>query len=443
VFNALLSLGQYRHELLQYKEDPTNTMAYPVFDNLGPDRKVVGVLATALFWRLLFQDVLPPSGTGIIVVIQNNFGQAETFRIDGPEVRYLGSGDLHNPKYDDAMEMFANVADNIASKADPTSRSYTAVDINSNFASYELYVYPSEDMEKKYLTWEPTIYGLVVASIFVVTAATFLMYNSLVEKRQSIVLDKAVKSTAVVRSLFPDNVQDRLYEDSSNHGKRLSNFLSSGEFGGPKGKPIADLFPDATVFFADLAGFTKWSSSRPPVDVFGLLETIYGAFDAIAVRRKVFKVETIGDCYVAVTGVPEAQQEHALIMVKFAAECMLRLRQLLVDMSDDYGRDTQDLALRIGLHSGPVTAGVLRGDRARFQLFGDTVNTAARMESNGVPGRIHCSQSTCDLLLVAGKASWLKTREGTIHAKGKGEMQTYWIEPSKSRTTATTNSTRQ
>jgi hypothetical protein len=79
------------------------------------------VLTTALFWRLLFQDVLPPSGTGIIVVIQNNFDQAETFCINGPEVTYLGNGNCHNSKYNDDMEMFANMADNIASKAGPTS----------------------------------------------------------------------------------------------------------------------------------------------------------------------------------------------------------------------------------------------------------------------------------------------------------------------------------
>jgi class 3 adenylate cyclase len=78
-----------------------------------------------------------------------------------------------------------------------------------------------------------------------------------------------------------------------------------------------------------------------------------------------------------------------------------------------------------------VTAGVLRGDRSRFQLFGDTVNTAARMESHGVPGRIHCSLQTADRLMEAGKNGWLKPREGTINAKGKGELETYWIEPSK------------
>ena len=86
------------------------------------------------------------------------------------------------------------------------------------------------------------------------------------------------------------------------------------------------------------------------------------------------------------------------------------------------------LGVRIGLHSGPVTAGVLRGERARFQLFGDTVNTTARMESTGQPNKIHVSQETADLLAAAGKSQWLRTRRETVVAKGKGELQTYWLD---------------
>jgi Adenylate and Guanylate cyclase catalytic domain len=81
---------------------------------------------------------------------------------------------------------------------------------------------------------------------------------------------------------------------------------------------------------------------------------------------------------------------------------------------------------RVGVHSGPVTAGVLRSERSRFQLFGDTVNTAARMEQTGIRSRIHISQATADLLIAAGKEHWIKPREGMVEAKGKGKLQTYW-----------------
>lgn len=204
--------------------------------------------------------------------------------------------------------------------------------------------------------------------------------------------------------------------------------------------PIADEYQNTTVLFADLAGFTSWSSNREPQTVFKLLETLYGAFDVLAKQMRVFKVETIGDCYLAVTGIPNAQPKHAKIMTIFAWQCMKKMREILHDLAGELGEDTLDLQMRIGLHSGPVTAGVLRGEKARFQLFGDTVNTASRMESNGAKGRIHCSQATADALTEGGKSHWLIPREEKIVAKGKGEMQTYWIIASESKTSTTTNS---
>ena len=90
------------------------------------------------------------------------------------------------------------------------------------------------------------------------------------------------------------------------------------------------------------------------------------------------KIETVGDCYVAVVGLPEARANHAVTMARFASNCMTRFRRLVKELVVELGPDTEDLRLRCGINSGPVTAGVLRGERARFQLFGDTVNVAAR-----------------------------------------------------------------
>ena len=122
---------------------------------------------------------------------------------------------------------------------------------------------------------------------------------------------------------------------------------------------------------------------------------------------------------VAVCGLPDPRKNHAVVMARFAAECLQVMGQLTKSLESELGPDTANLAFRVGLHSGSVVAGVLRGDKARFQLFGDTMNTASRMESTGVPNRIQISQDTADLLTAAGRSAWLVPREDKVQAKGK------------------------
>lgn len=189
-----------------------------------------------------------------------------------------------------------------------------------------------------------------------------------------------------------------------------------------------------------ISGFTAWSSEREPAQVFTLLETIYRSMDTTAKRMGVFKVETIGDCYVAATGLPEPQDDHAIRMARFARKVLSKVSQLTKRLEAQLGPGTADLAMRIGIHSGPVsalgqcgnavfmtkavkggmtisirshdaslyphqqvTAGVLRGQKARFQLFGDTMNMASRIESSGAKYKIHLSKETAKLLEDAGR----------------------------------------
>lgn len=105
----------------------------------------------------------------------------------------------------------------------------------------------------------------------------------------------------------------------------------------------------------------------------------------------------------AVTGLPEPRVDHAVIMCKFARVCLSKMTGLLTELETTLGPGTADLSMRFGIHSGPVTAGVIRSQNARFQLFGDTVNTAARMESNGIAGMIHISEETAEQLVAHGK----------------------------------------
>jgi hypothetical protein len=129
---------------------------------------------------------------------------------------------------------------------------------------------------------------------------------------------------------------------------------------------------------------------------------------------------------VSVCGLPDPNKDHVLVMIKYARQCLKAFNVLVCNLQAQLGPDTADLQIRIGLHTGPVTAGVLRGQKFRFQLFGDTVNTAARMESTGVPNKIHLSQKV-EILGSVGKGHLVQPQETLIEAKGKGQLQTFWL----------------
>jgi class 3 adenylate cyclase len=437
IFGTLLSRSQFRFDVKEYEGDPTSSFAYPVFNSFDLfNRTVVGILGRTFYWRLFFKDVLPPNTRGIVCVLENSQGQTLTYRID-QLVTYAGKGDLHDPKYDRYKKTL-----DIASKAlTAESKSFVSVGIDSTYCSYKLHIYPSQDNENEYSNDDAVILAVIIAAVSLFTSLVFVVYTIAVFRRQQVVMDRAVASSAIVSSLFPSQVREQIYLENDSEKKKSWKAEDDGTQGFGSSRPIAELFEHTTVMFGDLVGFTAWSSSRTPVEVFELLETLYLSFDTIALRRKVFKVETIGDCYVAVSGLPEPQDDHAIIMVKFASDCMAKMGQLTTELAGSLGDDTALLAMRIGLHSGSVTGGVLRGQKSRFQLFGDTMNTAARMESNGMPGRIHVSQQTADELIGRGKASWISEREDKIIAKGKGELQTYWVTPRSATKSAETMST--
>lgn len=154
--------------------------------------------------------------------------------------------------------------------------------------------------------------------------------------------------------------------------------------------PIVLLPFAKTVLFADIAGFTAWSSAREPSQVFILLENLYGAFDKLSHRHGVFKVETIGDCYVAVTGLPLPNKDHAVVMAKFARDCVAKMDVVTSKMEIDLGPDTGDLGIRIGIHSGQVTAGVLRESDPDSNFLGILLMLLLALKAPERVGRFIC-----------------------------------------------------
>lgn len=183
-----------------------------------------------------------------------------------------------------------------------------------------------------------------------------------------------------------------------------------------KHQPIADAFEEATVLFADIVGFTQLSTQIPPQELVQLLNQVFSAFDARVEQLGLEKIKTIGDAYMVVGGLPQPRLDHA--------EAIVDLAQYMQSDIETFNRQTgYSLSIRIGVNSGPVVAGVIGTKKFIYDLWGDTVNVASRMESHGQPGRIHLSESTQRLL---GDRYSTQSR-GAIEVKGKGATLTYWL----------------
>jgi class 3 adenylate cyclase len=179
---------------------------------------------------------------------------------------------------------------------------------------------------------------------------------------------------------------------------------------------IAESFDAASVLFADVVGFTEICSSTPAANVVDLLDELFSAFDLLVARFGLEKIKTIGDCYMVAAGVPTARTDHADAI----ADLALAMLEILAARNEASGAS---LRLRIGIHSGPVIAGVIGKSRFLYDLWGDTVNIAARMESHGESGRIQVSDATERLL----SDRFSRAERGVVSVKGKGDMNTYWL----------------
>ena len=176
--------------------------------------------------------------------------------------------------------------------------------------------------------------------------------------------------------------------------------------------PIADHFDDASILFADVVDFTPLASRLDPREVVGMLDRLFTAFDELVDRYEVEKIKTIGDCYMAAAGVPRPRPDHAHALAGLALEMKGCARTCLPG---------SDLRLRIGISSGPVVAGVIGRRRFLYDLWGDTVNMASRMESHGISDEIQITRPTWELL----RNDFATEPMGIVDVKGKGEVETW------------------
>jgi guanylate cyclase len=202
------------------------------------------------------------------------------------------------------------------------------------------------------------------------------------------------KSDDLLRNILPDEIAERL-KDSSTF--------------------IAEHFDHASVLFADVVGFTPMSSQMSPTELVALLNEVFSEFDQLVKRHNVEKIKTIGDCYMVAAGVPQPRADHATALTQLALEM-----QALMASRDFHGHP---LRFRIGLNSGPLVAGVIGRHKFIYDLWGDAVNTASRMESHGAGGSIQITEATYELI----KGNFICEAHGTINVKGKGEMKVWYV----------------
>lgn len=201
------------------------------------------------------------------------------------------------------------------------------------------------------------------------------------------------KSDALLRNILPASIAERLKHNVQS---------------------IADRFEETTVLFADIVNFTVLAERVPPSDLVRLLDDIFRSFDRLADIHGLEKIKTIGDAYMVAAGIPEPRPDHVAAVARMALDMPGALAAI---------PEAAGLEVRIGMHTGPVVAGVIGRRKFAYDLWGDTVNTASRMESHGAPSRIHVTEAVYQRL--AGEFAF--EPRGRIQVKGKGELETYFL----------------
>jgi adenylate cyclase len=208
--------------------------------------------------------------------------------------------------------------------------------------------------------------------------------------------DAKERNEALLLSILPKAVVDRI-----NDGANM----------------VADHISEATILFADLVDFTPFAAGLPPADVVGFLNLIFSEFDRLAERFGAEKIKTIGDAYMVAVGIPEPRDDHAEACARLA----LAMREALETIKAETGAPVR---LRIGLHCGPAVAGVIGERKFAYDVWGSTVNIASRMESHGLPGRIHVSRTVAQRL----DGKFMLTPRGPLEVKGAGLMETFFLD---------------
>ncbi|XP_006151827.1 retinal guanylyl cyclase 1 [Tupaia chinensis] len=256
---------------------------------------------------------------------------------------------------------------------------------------------------------------------------TFELFKSINKGRKTNIIDSMLRMLEQYSSNLEDLIRERTEElelEKQKTDRLLTQMLPPSVAEALKmGTPVEpEYFEEVTLYFSDIVGFTTISAMSEPIEVVDLLNDLYTLFDAIIGSHDVYKVETIGDAYMVASGLPQRNgQRHAAEISNMALDILSAVGTFRMRHMPEV-----PVRIRIGLHSGPCVAGVVGLTMPRYCLFGDTVNTASRMESTGLPYRIHVNMSTVRILRALDQGFVTEVR-GRTELKGKGAEETYWL----------------
>jgi guanylate cyclase len=239
---------------------------------------------------------------------------------------------------------------------------------------------------------EAFVQTLLVLNIVAVSSVAMLLLVTFARGRET----AQARVEALLLNILPEEIAQRLQAEPT---------------------AIADQFDEASILFADVVDFTPLASRLEAREVVALLDRLFTSFDELVDRHGIEKIKTIGDCYMVAAGVPRQRADHAHALAHLALE-MRECARTCMPLGDG-----NDLRLRIGISSGPVVAGVIGRRRFLYDLWGDTVNMASRMESHGVPDEIQITRSTWELV----RDDFVTEPRGLVEVKGKGEVETWQL----------------
>lgn len=245
----------------------------------------------------------------------------------------------------------------------------------------------------------PELVAFFARANLIIAFGVCIMFAFISQRRTELAEDaleaEYQRSEILLRNLLPNQIATRLKENP--------------------GAVIAD-HAHASILFADIVNFTSRAARLKPDDLVNFLNTVFQTFDELTEKHGLEKVKTIGDAYMVVAGLPEPRADHTRAMAELALD--------MQHACDQLGRDLNEgVALRVGMHCGPVIAGVIGRRKVFYDVWGDTVNTASRLESHGLPGHIQITSHTADLL----KDQFVTEERGEIEVKGLGSIETHWL----------------